>query len=135
MVDANRFLRGRGRGIDTVNLIRVHCQWFFRQDVAAHLKRGNCKLCMCVWRSKKVDYVHSVGNHSFHRAEDLWNTEPSCQGRSARGCKIGDADKPRVWNSLNGAGVKLADVTGSNQADPEPCVYRHSDFLSKLVGI
>jgi hypothetical protein len=31
--------------------------------------------------------------------------------------------------------MKLANVAGSNQPDPELCVYRHSDFPSKLVGI
>src|SRR5580693_775026 len=135
MVDANGFLRGRGGGIDTVNLIRIHGQRFFYQGVAAHVERSNRKLCMSVRRSKNVNYIHSIGNHSFHRGKYVRNTEPSSQGRGARGYKISDANNPCIWNSLYSAGVKLADVAGSNQADPKICVYRHSDFPSKLVGI
>jgi hypothetical protein len=31
--------------------------------------------------------------------------------------------------------VKFTDVAGSNQPDPENCIWRHAGSLSNLVGV
>src|SRR6202521_2439874 len=82
-----------------------------------------------------MNYINALFDHDFHRWENAWNIEARSQTRSARSDKIGDSNKPRVRNTLDCVGVKLADVACSNQSDPEICIQWHSGFPSNLVGV
>src|SRR6476660_726745 len=103
--------------------------------MAATLECCNCQLSMGIRRSKNVNYIRSLADQSFHRWEYFGHTEASSQACSARSINIGDSHKPRVRNSLESAGVKLANVAGSDQSDPEICIYRHAGFRSHLLGV
>jgi hypothetical protein len=76
-----------------------------------------------------MDYINSLVNHGFHGWEDTWNTEATSQTGSTRGYDIGDSNKPRIRDSFQSARMKLADVAGSNQADPKICIRRHEVSL------
>src|SRR5579859_84566 len=103
--------------------------------MAAALESCNRQVCMGVRRSENMNYIDSLFHHSFHRGEDFRDAEPSSQTCCARVHNVGDSYDSCVGHSLDSASVKLANVACSNQSDPEMCIWRHSGFLSTLLGV